>query len=101
VLGVDKDGQEWYQVSLGGADGTTLSGPATPGKIVGPSFTADEVPEVIEAVLNTYRDRRNSGEPFIHTLQRIGQEPFKAAANAARISTARPTRAAAVPVVAG
>jgi sulfite reductase (NADPH) hemoprotein beta-component len=100
VLGVDKDGQEWYQVSLGGADGTTLSGPATPGKIVGPSFTADEVPEVIEAVLNIYRDRRNSGEPFIHTLQRIGQEPFKAAANAARISTARPTRAAAEPVVA-
>ena len=94
VLGVDKDGQEWYQVSLGGADGTTLSGPATPGKIVGPSFTADEVPEVIEAVLNTYRDLRNSGEPFIHTLQRIGQEPFKAAANSARISTARPTQAA-------
>ena len=99
VLGVDKDGQEWYQVSLGGADGTTLSGPATPGKIVGPSFTADEVPEVIEAVLNTYRDLRASGEPFIHTLQRIGQEPFKLAANAARISTARPTSttAAAAP----
>ncbi len=103
VLGVDKDGQEWYQVSLGGADGTTLSGPATPGKIVGPSFTADEVPEVIEAVLNTYRDLRENGEPFIHTLQRIGQEPFKVAANAARISTARPTQAvapAAEPVVA-
>ena len=95
VLGVDKDGQEWYQVSLGGADGTTLSGPATPGKIVGPSFTADEVPEVIEAVLNTYRDLREHGEPFIHTLQRIGQEPFKVAANAARISTARPTPAVA------
>ncbi len=103
VLGVDKDGQEWYQVSLGGADGTTLSGPATPGKIVGPSFTADEVPEVIEAVLATYRDLRESGEPFIHTLQRIGQEPFKTAANRARISTARPSQAvtpAAEPVVA-
>ncbi|MDR3454709.1 MAG: nitrite/sulfite reductase [Rhodoferax sp.] len=90
VLGVDKDGKEWYQVSLGGADGTTLSGPATPGKIVGPSFTADEVPEVIEAILNTYRDVRQSGEPFIATLRRVGIEPFKAAANGARISTGKP-----------
>jgi sulfite reductase (NADPH) hemoprotein beta-component len=100
VLGVDKDGQEWYQVSLGGADGSALSGPATPGKVVGPSFTADEVPEVIEAVLNTYRDLRESGERFTHTLRRIGHEPFKAAANAARISTARPAPAAAEPVAA-
>ena len=98
VLGVDKDGKEWYQVSLGGADGTTLSGPATPGKIVGPSFTADEVPEVIEAVLNTYRDLRDSGERFIHTLRRIGLEPFKAAANSARISTGRPVPAAVEPL---
>lgn len=88
ILGVDKDGKEWYQVTLGGADGSTLSGPATPGKVVGPSFSAAEVPEVIEAVLDTYRRQRTStggkSETFIATLRRVGIEPFKAAANAAR-----------------
>ena len=54
ILGVDKDGKEWYQITLGGADGSNLSGPATPGKIIGPSFSAAEVPGVIEALLNTY-----------------------------------------------
>jgi sulfite reductase (NADPH) hemoprotein beta-component len=44
ILGVDKDGQEWYQVSLGGADGSTLSGPSTAGKIIGPSFAATRCP---------------------------------------------------------
>jgi len=89
ILGVDKDGKEWYQVTLGGADGTDLSGPATPGKIVGPSFSAAEVPVVIEAVLDTYRRERQAAvdgksETFIATLRRVGIEPFKAAANAAR-----------------
>lgn len=89
ILGVDKDGKEWYQVTLGGADGTDLSGPATPGKIVGPSFSAAEVPVVVEAVLDTYRQVRQPvaggrTETFIATLRRVGIEPFKAAANAAR-----------------
>ncbi|GAD21633.1 nitrite/sulfite reductase [Acidovorax sp. MR-S7] len=84
ILGVDKDGKEWYQITLGGADGTTLSGPAIGGKVVGPSFSAAEVPDVIEAVLNTYRAERKSGEFFIDTLRRVGHDPFKAAANAAR-----------------
>ena len=88
ILGVDKDGQEWYQVTLGGADGSDLSGPAQPGKVVGPSFSAAEVPEVIEAVLETYRELRRSvdgkQETFLATLRRVGLEPFKAAANAAR-----------------
>jgi sulfite reductase (NADPH) hemoprotein beta-component len=84
VLGVDKDGQEWYQVTLGGSDGSRLSGEATPGKVVGPSFTAAEVPDVIESVLDTYRRIREFNEPFIATLRRIGVEPFKHAANAAR-----------------
>jgi len=61
ILGVDKDGKEWYQVSLGGSDGSPLSGPATPGKVVGPSFGASEVPGVIEAVLDTYRRQRTAG----------------------------------------
>jgi sulfite reductase (NADPH) hemoprotein beta-component len=84
ILGVDKDGKEWYQVSLGGSDGSTLSGPATPGKVVGPSFGASEVPDVIEAVLLTYREVRQSGETFIDALRRVGPEPFKVAANGAR-----------------
>ena len=89
ILGVDKDGKEWYQVSLGGSDGSTLSGPALAGKAVGPSFTAAEVPEVIEAVLNTYRLQREGRETFIATLRRVGADPFKAAANGARFSASR------------
>ncbi|EER58511.1 nitrite/sulfite reductase hemoprotein beta-component ferrodoxin domain protein [Acidovorax delafieldii 2AN] len=84
ILGVDKDGKEWYQITLGGADGSQLSGPAIAGKVVGPSFTAAEVPDVIEAVLSTYRALRKPGEFFIDALRRIGHEPFKAAANGAR-----------------
>nr|WP_116606387.1 nitrite/sulfite reductase [uncultured Albidiferax sp.] len=95
ILGVDKDGQEWYQVTLAGSDGSNLSGPAVAGKVVGPSFSAAEVPEVIEAVLDTYRSTRNSGENFIDTLRRVGQDPFKLAANNARISTGKAPRATA------
>ncbi len=84
ILGVDKDGKEWYQVSLGGSDGSKLSGAPQAGKAVGPSFSAAEVPEVIEAVLGTYRDTRNAGETFIDTLRRVGHDPFKASANGAR-----------------
>jgi sulfite reductase (NADPH) hemoprotein beta-component len=84
ILGVDKDGKEWYQVTLGGSDGSALSGTALAGKAVGPSFSAAEVPGVIEAVLTTYRDTRESGENFIDTLRRVGPDPFKAAANGAR-----------------
>ena len=89
ILGVDKDGKEWYQVTLGGSDGKDLSGAATPGKVVGPSFSSFEVPDVIEAILDTYKQLRLSAshgkqEAFIETLRRVGQDPFKAAANAAR-----------------
>src|SRR5450830_1837856 len=65
ILGVDKDGREWYQVSLGGSDGSTLSGAAVPGKVIGPSFAASEVTDVIEALLDTYRLQRLAGERFI------------------------------------
>jgi sulfite reductase (NADPH) hemoprotein beta-component len=92
ILGVDKDGQEWYQLTLGGSDGSQLSGAPAAGKVVGPSFSAAEIPDAIEAVLGVYKNlrepRANSVdgdyERFIDTLKRIGQEPFKAAANAAR-----------------
>jgi sulfite reductase (NADPH) hemoprotein beta-component len=85
VLGVDKDGREWYQVSLGGSDGSELSGAAVPGKVVGPAFGALEVPGVVEAVLDTYRLYRQNSETFIDTIQRVGFDVFKNAANAARL----------------
>ena len=92
ILGVDKDGKEWYQITLGGSDGSDLSGAAGAGKVVGPSFSAAEVPEVIEAVINKYLELRlpvNNGangrnEYFIETLRRAGQDSFKVAANSAR-----------------
>ncbi len=88
ILGVDKDGSEWYQVTVAGADGSTLSGPALAGKVIGPSFAADEVPDVIEAVVNTYLRERQPGERFIHTSRRLGPLPFRQAADAVRRSTA-------------
>jgi sulfite reductase (NADPH) hemoprotein beta-component len=88
ILGVDKDGAEWYQITLGGSDGSTLSGRAVPGKVIGPSFAADEVPDVIEAVVDTYRERRAANEHFIDTVRRVGLDPFKTSANGARRSTA-------------
>jgi sulfite reductase (NADPH) hemoprotein beta-component len=95
ILGVDKDGQEWYQVTLGGSDGSFLSGPAKAGKVVGPSFAAAEVVDVVEAVLDVYRDKRITDEAqgchetFARTLNRVGFDVFKAAANSARNTTAR------------
>ncbi|MFZ3084449.1 nitrite/sulfite reductase [Rhodoferax ferrireducens] len=87
ILGVDKDGREWYQVSLGGSDGSSLSGAAVPGKVIGPSFAASEVTDVVEALLDTYRLHRLPGERFIATVRRLGLEPFRAAANQVRSET--------------
>ncbi|UZD56232.1 nitrite/sulfite reductase [Caldimonas aquatica] len=87
ILGVDKDGSEWYQITLGGSDGSTPSGAAVAGKVIGPSFAADEVPDVIEAVIEIYREQRAAHERFIDTVKRLGLEPFKAAANAVRRTT--------------
>jgi sulfite reductase (NADPH) hemoprotein beta-component len=87
VLGVDKDGKEWYQISVGGSDGSRLSGSAVPGKVIGPSFAADEVGDVIEALIDTYRSKRSTEERFIDTVKRVGIDPFKTAANAVRTAT--------------
>ena len=86
VLGVDKDGKEWYQISLGGSDGSKLSGTPVPGKVVGPSFGAGEVPGVIEALLDTFRLNRNGRETFIDCVKRVGFDAFKTAANSARLA---------------
>ena len=93
ILGVDKDGKEWYQISLGGSDGSRISGGSVAGKVIGPSFAADEVTDVMEAIIDTYREKRSAEELFIDTVKRIGLDPFKSAANAVRRSTAL-TRAA-------
>ena len=76
VLGVDKDGEEWYQITLGGEQGSD----ASIGKVIGPSFYADEIPDVITNVINTYVGERSGDEPFIETYRRIGVAPFKEAA---------------------
>ncbi|WP_305821778.1 nitrite/sulfite reductase [Massilia brevitalea] len=73
VLGVDKDGSEWYQVSIGGAQGNN----AAIGKIIGPSFSAGQMPEVIGRLLNVYVQNRFEDERFVDTAQRLGIAPFK------------------------
>ncbi|MEW5903869.1 MAG: nitrite/sulfite reductase [Pseudomonadota bacterium] len=74
ILGVDKSGEEWYQVTIGGNQGT----PAAIGKIIGRSFSFAQIPEVVARLLQVYVRERFDGERFIDTLQRIGHEPFKA-----------------------
>jgi sulfite reductase (NADPH) hemoprotein beta-component len=73
VLGVDKDGSEWYQVSIGGAQGND----SAIGKIIGPSFSAGQMPEVIDRLLQVYVGNRFEGERFVETAQRLGIAPFK------------------------
>jgi sulfite reductase (NADPH) hemoprotein beta-component len=73
ILGVDKDGSEWYQVSIGGAQGND----AAIGKIIGPSFSSHQMPEVIDRIIQVYMRERLEGEHFIDTVGRIGVTPFK------------------------
>ncbi|CAI8937623.1 nitrite/sulfite reductase [Pseudomonas serboccidentalis] len=73
ILGVDKNGSEWYQITLGGAQGKN----SALGKVIGPSFSAAEVPQVIERIIGTFVRYRESEELFVDTLARIGLEPFK------------------------
>jgi sulfite reductase (NADPH) hemoprotein beta-component len=74
VLGVDKDGSEWYQITIGGKQGSD----ASLGTVIGPSFPSDEVPGVIERLIETYIAQRTEEERFIDTVRRIGVAPFKA-----------------------
>ncbi|XZT79180.1 nitrite/sulfite reductase [Acinetobacter baumannii] len=73
ILGVDKKGAEFYQITLGG----NSDHDASIGDILGPSFAAEAVPDVIEEVLNTYLDLRIEGERFVDTYRRVGIQPFK------------------------
>jgi sulfite reductase (NADPH) hemoprotein beta-component len=74
ILGVDKNGSEWYQIEVGGQQGEH----AALGRVIGPSFAQEEVPEVIEKLIELYLLRRDSeAERFVDTVARIGAEPFK------------------------
>ncbi len=73
ILGVDKNGSEWYQITLGGAQGKN----SALGKVIGPSFSAAEVPQVIERIIGTFVRYREYDELFVDTVARIGLEPFK------------------------
>jgi sulfite reductase (NADPH) hemoprotein beta-component len=81
ILGVDKNGAEFYQIEIGGNQGETRPGARVSlGRALGPSFSAEEVPAAIERLVRCYVDRRDSeAERFIDTVQRVGTEPFKAA----------------------
>ena len=73
VLGVDKNDEEWYQVTIGGRQGndTRL------GKVIGPSFAAADMPDVVTKLLETYVDLREPEERFVDTVVRVGIDPFK------------------------
>lgn len=74
VLGVDKDGSEWYQVTIGGKQGND----ASIGTVIGPSFSAEEMPAVVQKLIEVYLNARTVEERFIDTVRRIGIAPFKA-----------------------
>ena len=73
MLGVDKNGTEWYQVTIGGTQGEH----AAIGRVIGPSFAADEMPGVVARLIETYVDVRHADERFVDTVRRVGIEPFK------------------------
>jgi sulfite reductase (NADPH) hemoprotein beta-component len=73
ILGVDKHGEEWYQITLGGS----VNGFSALGDVIGPSVSQDEVAPTIQRIVEVYRARREDGERFIETYRRIGMKPFK------------------------
>jgi sulfite reductase (NADPH) hemoprotein beta-component len=73
ILGVDRKGEEFYQITLGGDASQT----AALGKIIGPSFSYDQVVDAVESIVDTYVKVRRHGETFNETYARVGPEPFK------------------------
>ncbi len=73
ILGVDKKGAEYYQITLGG----NSDHDASIGDILGPSFPAEKIPDVLEEILNTYLDLRHEQESFLDTYKRVSIQPFK------------------------
>lgn len=79
LLGLDKNGQEYYQITLGGS----ADEKASIGNIIGPGVGADDVADAVEAIVEAYMKHRQEGEPFIETYRRLGAAPFKEAVYAA------------------
>jgi sulfite reductase (NADPH) hemoprotein beta-component len=79
ILGVDKAGEEFYQIEIGGNQGETRPGArASLGRVIGPSFAQEDVPDAIERLVRCYLDHRDSeAERFVDTVARIGVAPFK------------------------
>jgi len=73
ILGVDKHGREYYQVSIGGRQGPS----AALGRVIGPSFDADTVVDAIEQLIDCYLAHRRAGERFVDTVHRLGLDPFR------------------------
>jgi len=73
ILGVDKKGEEWYQITLGGSSANE----ASLGERLGPSVARDEVTDVMEKIFFTFKDLRDGEESFLETVRRIGIEPFQ------------------------
>lgn len=88
ILGVDKNGEEWYQITIGGQAGNNVgkAHETAIGKVIGPSFYAHDVPDVIEQLIKTYTTLRHADELFIDTLQRVGIERFKEAVYGSKVS---------------
>jgi len=82
ILGVDKSGEEWYQITIGGAAGAD----ASLGEVIGPSVAKAEVPETIARLLDVYVDRREPEERFLDTVRRLGVKPFKERVYAAPVA---------------
>ncbi|MEC7546689.1 MAG: sulfite reductase [Thalassolituus sp.] len=82
ILGVDKGGEEFYQVTLGGNSGGNKADDASLGKIVGPSFAREEVADVVAKILDYYVAQRTEGESFLEVYRRLGHGPFKEVAYA-------------------
>ena len=80
ILGVDKRGEEWYQITLGGLPGRE----AKLGDVIGPSFRAEEVADVVEQLVAVHEENAQPGERFADTLARLGSTPFRERAYAGR-----------------
>jgi sulfite reductase (NADPH) hemoprotein beta-component len=75
ILGVDKSGEEWYQITLGGSTG---GNDASLGQVIGPSVAHNDVAETVERIINVFVEHRQEEERFLDTFRRIGVAPFKA-----------------------
>ena len=73
LLGVEKNGEDWYQITLGGA----ASNYTALGKVLGPAVAKPDIGKAVETIIETYVELREQGESFLQTFARVGRDPFK------------------------